>query len=403
MFIDLDRFKHINDTLGHAAGDHLLQTVAARLQGTVRGEDMAARLGGDEFTVIIEALEHGEDLANLARKIIESIHLPIALHDQEIVTSTSIGISIFPSDADTAEDLCKYADAAMYRAKSLGRNTYEFYTRELTQVAMRRMAMEQDLRRALSLGQFELFYQPQVDVASGTALGVEALLRWHHPRLGTLLPSQFLGIAEECGLCRDIGDWVLHEAVAQAANWHAEGVPPLRMGVNVSAHHLAISQIPETLQKLFHQRDWTPQHSQIQIEITETALMEGARSNVDVLRQLRDIGVSVAIDDFGTGYSSLSRLKHLPIDTLKVDGSFLERITEDSDNRAIVTAIVSLGQSLGLRIIVEGIETEEQLDFIRGQGGDEAQGFHIGRPLPASRLREWLRSGPGVATTVTPH
>ena len=392
LFLDLDRFKLINDTLGHTTGDQLLQEIGQRLKHCARAEDMVARLGGDEFTIIMEGIDHPEDAAVLARKIIAATSEPVRLDTGEVVTSASVGISIFPNDADTVDDLAKAADAAMYRAKNKGRQGYEFYTLDLTHQAESRMLLEQDLRNAITNREFELYFQPQINVKSGRIVGVEALLRWHHPKKGMLLPGQFIHIAEESGLIDAIGNWVLEQSCLQAQEWQRLQLQPIRIGFNLSARQLMYEEIVDKIQQTLAAHQLNPKLLMWQLEITESMLVSGDRIP-QALRRLQNIGISIAIDDFGTGYSSLSHLKHLPVDTLKIDRSFLRQIPADADNNAITAAIILMGHRLGLHVIAEGVETREQLQYLRDQGCDEAQGYLIGKPMPAAEILPILKRG----------
>lgn len=392
LFLDLDRFKLINDTLGHAAGDKMLQLISQRLLNSVRAEDVVARLGGDEFTIILEEIAHSEDAATLARKIITAVNEPMQLENEEIVISTSIGLSIYPDDASTATDLARAADTAMYRAKAQGRHTFEFYTSELTDHAIQRFSTENNLRQALIHNELMLYYQPQINVANGKLCGVEALLRWQHPELGLLLPEQFIHIAEESQLIDLIGAWVMQKACAQIRSWRDAGLPPIRMALNLSARQIIYDSIVESLQHAFEENNLTPAEVHFELEITETVL-QSEEQIVEQLRQLRRLGVTIAIDDFGTGYSSLSHLKQLPIDTLKIDRAFLRNVPRDANNKAITAAIISMGHSLGMRVVAEGIETLAQLQFLRQQACDEAQGFLFSEALPAEYFGKILSQG----------
>lgn len=392
LFLDLDRFKLINDTLGHAAGDKMLQIVAERLKRGVRAEDLVARLGGDEFTIVLEAIGNSEDAANLAQKIIQIVSEPMQLNDQEVVTSTSIGLSIFPEDADTAADLARAADSAMYRAKARGRNTFEFYTHELTSHAIQRLSIESNLRQALLRDELQLYYQPQLNISTGELCGVEALLRWQHPELGLLLPETFIHVAEESPLIDSIGEWVLHKVCAQARAWLDAGLPRLRIALNLSPRQIMYNNIVAIMRHALEANRLGPKDVGFELEITESVL-QSEELIIQQLRQLRQFGVSIAIDDFGTGYSSLSHLKQLPIDTLKIDRAFLRNIPDDSNNNAITAAIVSMGHSLGMRVVAEGIETPAQLQFLEHQGCDEAQGFLFSSPLEPAQCAEFLQQG----------
>ncbi len=385
LYLDLDRFKLINDTLGHAAGDKLLQIISQRLLNSVRAEDVVARLGGDEFTVIMEDVAHSEDAATLAQKIIATVTEPMELDDQEIVISTSIGLSIYPDDASTATDLARAADTAMYRAKAKGRHTFEFYTSDLTDYAMQRLTTENSLRQALVRDELMLYYQPQIEVATGRLCGVEALLRWQHPEHGLLLPDKFIHIAEESQLIDLIGEWVLHKACAQARIWRDAGLPVMRIAINLSPRQIKFDNTANAMEEAFKEHNLKPSDVLFELEITENVLQSKEQIS-GPLRQLRQLGASIAIDDFGTGYSSLSHLKQLPIDTLKIDQAFLRNIPEDTNNTAITAAIISMGHSLGMRVVAEGIETLSQLQFLKQHACDEAQGFLFSEALPPEHL-----------------
>ena len=385
LFLDLDRFKIINDTLGHASGDKLLQLVAERLKRSVRLEDTVSRIGGDEFTVILREINHSDDVARVANKIIQQLSLPIVINSREVVTSTSVGISLFPDDADNAENLIKAADSAMYQAKERGRNNYQFYSSELTHEAFEKLFLEQGMRQALKNHEFVLHYQPVISLLSGEMVGVEALIRWQHPQMGLIGPQKFIPIAEETGLIRPIGEWVIQTACAQARHWKEQGLQPLRMAVNISARQMldeaSLLQLEEVI-KGVHLRKYG---LHVDLEITESDLRI-AEHSVETLVRLKNQGVGLAIDDFGTGYSSLSRLKHLPIDTLKIDRSFVKDIPRDKDDEAIASAVISMGRSLNLKVIGEGVETHEQLQFLKIQGCDEIQGFLFSPPVTAAGI-----------------
>ena len=389
LFLDLDRFKLINDTLGHGVGDELLCTIAQRLKEAVRSEDLIARLGGDEFTIILEEISHPEDVASLARKLIDTISAPMRLHEHHVVTSTSIGISIFPDDADNASELARLADSAMYRAKLRGRNTFEFYTSKLTDDARDRLSLECHLRRALEFDELLLYYQPQLDLTTGKLCGMEALLRWQHPKLGLLSPDQFIRIAEESGLIDSIGDWVIKRVCEQAATWRDAYHSKLRIAVNVSTRELMYNHTLDAIQRSMRERGLGVDDVHFELEITEGVLQSGDEV-ITALKELSALGVGVAIDDFGTGYSSLNRLKDLPVDILKLDRTFMAGLPGDAGNRAITRAVIALGHGLGLRVIAEGVENRKQLRFLRECGCDEAQGFLFSRPLPAAKAARYL-------------
>lgn len=389
LYLDLDRFKTINDTLGHAAGDLLLKTTADRIKGCVRKEDMVARLGGDEFTVLLEDLQHTETAGTLAGKITRTINAPLKLFEQEVVVSTSIGIGLFPNDAEDADALTRAADAAMYRAKARGRNTFEYYTQDMATGSSLRLAIENALRSALDRNELVLHYQPQFNLAHNQVVGMEALIRWHHPEWGLLLPFQFLEIAEETGLIDDLGDWVIDTALGQLDHWQKLLGLPLRVSVNLSDRQLVHNHLAETLEYCVHSHSLDPEMLQFSLEITENTLQTSV-DVIETLNEIRALGIKVAIDNFGTGYSSLNHLKNLPVDTLKMDQVFLRDLPFDTDHYSIAAAIISIGQSLGLSIIAEGVEFKNQLDFLKLHGCDEAQGFFIGKPFNADDATAFL-------------
>jgi diguanylate cyclase (GGDEF)-like protein/PAS domain S-box-containing protein len=393
LFLDLDRFKLINDSMGHSTGDALLQEVGRRLQRTVRAADAVARLGGDEFTVTLEDIAHADDAARLADKIIAAIALPLALAGKEVVTSASIGIALFPEDAGNAEDLTRAADAAMYRAKEHGRHTREFYTPEIGARASRHLSVENGLRRALARGELLLHYQPQFDMRSGRLAGVEALLRWQHPDDGLLLPDRFIPVAEESGLIVGIGEWVVRQACAQTRAWINQGLAPPRIAINISGRHILHDHLVQTVQAALHEHGLDEHPALLEVEITESTLQSIERS-ADVLARLRALGVRIAIDDFGTGFSSLSLLKHLPIDTLKIAQVFVRHVPDDKDDCAIVSAIISMAHALGLRVTAEGVETDAQFAFLMAQDCDEVQGHLRGAAESAEAMGERLRMPP---------
>ncbi len=396
MFLDLDRFKLVNDTMGHAFGDKLLTRVADRLKACVRAEDTVARLGGDEFTIILTEIARSENATLVAEKIIESLGQPIQLENQEVSTTAAVGISIYPDDADNADGMVKAADTAMYHAKGRGRGSFEFYRAELTLKAIDHLEIETSLRHALSNGELVVHYQPQVAASDGHMIGVEALIRWKHPERGLLLPAAFIDVADETWLIDPICDWVLRTACSDLDNWRSMGLRPVRMAVNVSARQVlnesSIQRIITTLDEITVE----PNILELDLEITETSI-ELADSTVDVMSRLKERGIMLAIDDFGTGHSSLSRLKALPVDTLKIDRSFITDIAEDPDDKAIASAIIAMGHNLGLRIIGEGVETEEQLMVLRALGCDEIQGFYYSKPLPAERIAHLMEREPAHA------
>jgi len=388
FFVDLDRFKTINDTMGHDLGDRLLKLIASRLTHNMRATDTVARLGGDEFVVVAGGFKRVEDFVVLAQKLLGLISQPLTLDDYEFFVTPSIGISVFPNDASDPEALLKHADTAMYRAKEEGRSQYQLYSAEMADRAQKRMTIEYGLRKALERNELELHYQPLINVASEKVIGVEALLRWHHPDRGLISPAEFIPIAEESGLILPIGEWVLESACAQARRWQSMGIVDLSMSVNLSARQFVQPELLNRIERTLTATD-LPAHC-LNLELTETAMMHDLDVTSAVLSPLHAMGVRIAIDDFGTGYSSLSYLKRFPIDTVKIDGSFVRDITEDPDDAAIVTAIVTLAHSQGLQVVAEAVETAEQLKFLQQLKCDGAQGYLISRPLPVAQATEFL-------------
>ncbi len=380
LFIDLDRFKNINDTLGHAIGDLLLKEVAARLLTCLRQSDTIARLGGDEFTILLEEIAHEQDAIIVAQKTLAVLAEPFNLAGNEVFVTASIGLSLFPHDGSDVEALLKNADTALYRTKEQGRNGYTLYTAEMNATALKRMALENSLRRALERQEFLLYYQPRVALDTGHMLCIEALLRWQHPELGLVLPDQFIGLAEETGLIMPIGEWVLHTACAQTKAWQASGFPALRVSVNLSARQFKQPTLVDQVAGVLRDTGLAP--GSLELELTESTVMQDAEDAITKLNALKRLGVHLSIDDFGTGYSSLEYLKHFPIDILKIDRSFVQDIPGDSDNGAIVRAIIAMAHSLKIKVTAEGVETAEQLGFLRAYQCDEMQGYYFGLPLP---------------------
>ncbi|MFZ5877352.1 MAG: EAL domain-containing response regulator [Nitrospirota bacterium] len=391
MFIDLDRFKTINDTLGHTVGDVFLKAVADRLASCVRGGDTVARLGGDEFAIILADMAQPDDAASLARKILGEFSRPFSTGPHELVVTSSIGITLYPTDDDCVDHLLRNADAAMYRAKELGRNTYQFYTAEMNVKAVERLDVEMHLRRALERDEFVLHYQPQIDLSTRRILGVEALIRWVRPDRGMISPAEFIPVAEDAGLIGPIGEWVLRTACRQARAWEAADIAPLRLAVNVSAIQFRRPDFVATLDRILSESGLSP--TRLELEITESLLMGHDSAVLGRLATLHDMGMTFSIDDFGTGYSSLGYLKRFPIDVLKIDRSFVGNAVADADQETIAAAIVSLAHSLKLRVVAEGVETEDQSTFLRSLGCDVAQGYLYSRPLPADNIEPLLRRG----------
>ena len=389
MFIDLDRFKNINDTLGHDAGDKLLIEVSRRLEKCTRDGDTVARLGGDEFTVILEDIKHVDDAAVIARKILVAMEPAIKLSGYEVFVTPSIGITIYPLDDTSVNNLLKNADTAMYRAKERGRNGFQFYTAGMNTRTIERLELEAGLRRALKNEEFVLYYQPKIAIDNRQIIGAEALIRWQYKKLGLIPPLKFIPIAEETGLIVPIGEWVIRTACKQVASWQEAGFTDLRMAVNISARQFTDSDIVKVVLDAVIQTNIEPQH--LEVEITESMLMEDTSINISALKELKEHGIQISIDDFGTGYSSLSYLKRFHIDALKIDQSFVRDITTDSDDAAIASAVIALGQSLQLTVVAEGVETEEQLSFLKKQGCHEAQGYLFSKPVPAEDFTQLLQ------------
>ena len=391
LFLDLDRFKDINDSLGHAAGDRLLKAAASRLQSTVSASDTVARLGGDEFTVVLEDVESVLAVERMAREILTAFSTPLEVDERHDVSITpSLGISLYPDHALVPTDLLKYADTAMYQAKAEGRNTYQIYNETMDAEARRRAAIISALRKALERGEFRLVYQPRMALADGRITGVEALLRWNSSDLGEISPTVFIPLAEESGLIVSIGEWVLGEACRQMKSWRQHGLTEICVGVNVSVLQLLRGNLVAYLKRLLEVTELPA--DRLELELTESMVMQNAEQTTAMLNELRRLGVSLAIDDFGTGYSSLVYLKRLPIDTLKIDKEFIDDLTRDADDEAITSTIVTMGHSLGLTVVAEGVENEDQLNFLRQQGCDEIQGHWLSRPLDGDRCLAFIRS-----------
>jgi diguanylate cyclase (GGDEF)-like protein/PAS domain S-box-containing protein len=382
LFMDLDRFKNVNDTLGHPIGDKLLQEVAKRIKSRLREEDTLARLGGDEFILLVEQRGDAQEVVMIAQKLLEAFVQPFAVDGHDLYLSASIGISLFPMDGQNATTLVRNADMAMYRAKEQGRNNFQFYTRELTTGAIERVALETALRRALKRGELLLHYQPQLDLNSGLLIGAEALIRWQHPEMGLVLPDRFIHLAEENGLIRPIGEWVLFNACDKMRSWREQGFMLPRIAVNLSGHQLKKAGFVEMVRHVLRETGVEP--GWLELEITESFIMSQAEEAISMLDELKEMGVQLAIDDFGTGYSSLSHLKRLPVHKLKIDRTFVEGIPQDSNDVAIARAVIALGNSMQLSVIAEGVETEQQQDFLRAEGCDEGQGYFYGRPVSAA-------------------
>lgn len=388
-FLDLDRFKTVNDTLGHAIGDQLLKQVTERLQHCLRSCDLVARWGGDEFTMLFPRIHCSEDISQISDRILDELSHPFHLDNQDLYVTASLGIALAPYDGEDTATLLKHADTAMYQAKQQGRNNCQLYFPEMNVSARDRLSLEADLRKALTRHEFLLYYQPQLDIKTRAIVGVEALIRWQHPKLGLVPPYQFIPIAEETGLIGLIGEWVIETACLQHRQWCQAGFPPIRIAINVSARQFQQSALVNTIVEILQKTEMNPNF--LEIEITESTAMQDRLLSIAVLNELRQMGIQTAIDDFGTGYSSLSAIKHLPFDTLKIDRSFTRDLMTDPSDAAIATAIVALGQGLKLRTLAEGVETQDQLEFLQSIGCDCAQGFLFSKPLPVAEISTLLK------------
>lgn len=401
LFLDLDRFKQINDSFGHATGDGLLKHVAERLMGCVRGSDgvtrggrpddhlTVSRQGGDEFTVLLSRINGIADVSRVATRILSSLREPFRVQGRELVIGASIGIAIFPDDGNDAEALLKHADAAMYHAKAAGRNDFAYFNESMRAIALQRVTLEQDLRRALDRNEFELCYQPQVSLRDHSIVGVEALIRWRRADGSLMLPGEFIPVAEETGLIVPIGEWVLRQACQQGKTWQEAGLPPVKVAVNVSNQQFRKGAFLKSARTALEETGFPP--NRLEIEVTETSMLQDQDDVVHTLRELGEAGVGVALDDFGTGYSSLSSLRRLPFDALKIDQSFIEDLGQRSEANGIVSAIIAMAHSLGLSVVAEGVRSEDQLDFVREQWCDAYQGYLFSRALNAGGVAALLK------------
>ena len=388
LFLDLDRFKTVNDTRGHTVGDELLRQVADRLRSVVRATDTVARSGGDEFIIVAGDVGGASDLMAIANNVHSAFSTPFVLEEEDVFVTPSIGVSVYPRDATDVESLIRHADAALYQAKDRGRDNVQYFTADLVESASRRVALEADMRRGLERGEFQLHYQPLVGLRSGKLLGFEALLRWHHPVMGLILPEEFIPVAEESGIIFQLGEWVLRTACRQQKAWMDAGFDVQRVTVNISARQFQHRDLEAIVGRIIDETKIAP--GALEIELTETLLMSDIPGSVNTLRNLRRMGVAISIDDFGTGYSSLGYLKNFPIDSLKIDRTFVRDITTDRYDEAIAAAIVALARSLGMHVIAEGVETKAQLAQLLRLGCDEGQGYHFGHPLPPDACTELL-------------
>jgi diguanylate cyclase (GGDEF)-like protein len=390
-FVDLDNFKIVNDSLGHNAGDELLKIVASRMVACVRATDTVVRLGGDEFVILLLDQPKSADMISATvQEISAAIAAPICLEGHDIRVTSSIGIATYPNDGTDADALLANADAAMYRAKEVGRDNFQFYSPELNTKVHEKFLLQEELRNAVARCEFVLFYQPQVDLRTGRIFAVEALIRWKHPTLGMLPPIKFIPMAEETGSIVPIGDWVLHEACRQNKAWQDAGLPPMTVCVNVSARQFRekslISQVVGAL------KDSGLDAKYLELELTESLIMQDVEQAVATMKELQGLGVQLSIDDFGTGYSSLAALKNFPVVRLKIDKSFIDGLPTDENNKVVASAVFSLGQKLNLRVIAEGVETDDQLAFLRDNNCDEMQGYHFSRPIAAQEIEELLKA-----------
>jgi diguanylate cyclase (GGDEF)-like protein len=390
LFVDLDRFKIVNDSLGHFVGDELLRGVASRLQMLVRAEDTVSRLGGDEFVLLLRDIDAEAAAADVAAKALAALREPFRVHQQELYITPSIGIAMYPAHGNTAQMLITRADAAMYNVKKEGRDNARVFTPEMSTFFPERLTLANDLRRAIDRGEFELHYQPRVDLDANRTVGMEALLRWRHPKRGLVSPDQFIPLAEETGLIVPIGAWVIREACRQNKAWHDAGLPSLRVAVNISGVQFRQKDLLETIGSALRETGLPSEC--LEVEITESVVMQSAAEAIVTLENLSAMGVHVSIDDFGTGYSSLSYLKRFPLDKLKIDRSFIRDVSNDMEDAAIVRATVALAHNLRLRVVAEGVETAEQMDFLRTLGCDEFQGYYKSRPVPPADFERVLRA-----------
>lgn len=388
MFLDLDNFKTINDTLGHISGDQLLKSVGLLLKWCIGENNIIARLGGDEFFILMSDINSRDDLAATASKIIESLQRPWIMDDHEFYITASIGIVVFPHDGRDATTLYRNADTAMYRAKQLGKNTYQFYTQDMNTEILKRIEMESYLRHALNRNEFTLYYQPQVDIRTGKIEGAEALIRWIHPTMGFVSPMDFIPLAEETGLILQIGEWVLYTACKQNKEFQDAGLPPVRVAVNLSVRQLQQIDFINTLETILQKTGLEPQW--LELEITESLAMKDIAYTITVLKKIRDMGIYVSLDDFGTGYSSLNYLKRLPITTLKIDKSFVHDITVISSEEAIAKAVILLAHNMSLMVVAEGVETQDQFAFLKAQNCDRVQGYLFSKPVPVGEFQQLL-------------
>jgi diguanylate cyclase (GGDEF)-like protein len=403
IFLDLDDFKYINDTLGHDAGDQLLCKIAEYLQNSIRASDLLAkfetedaheaslsRLGGDEFTILLPNLPEIEGAAKVAERVLEQLRRPIKIQGKEFFITGSMGIALYPNDGTSVDTLLKNADIAMYHAKQGGKNNYRYYARHMNERVQLRLSMESKLKRALEGEELDLHYQAKVEIETGRIMGVEALLRWQNPEMDQVSPTQFIPIAEETGLIVPIGEWVLETACRQAQSWRRAGLLPVSVGVNLSSHQFRRGGLVEMVGRILAETGWDARW--LEFELTESVIMENAQETIRVLNQLKAMGITLSVDDFGTGYSSMAYLKRFPLDVVKIDQSFVKDITADPNDATIVKAIIALTRGLNLTSIAEGVENEQQLNFLRRHGCDQIQGYLVNRPVPPAQMESLLRA-----------
>jgi diguanylate cyclase (GGDEF)-like protein/PAS domain S-box-containing protein len=390
LFIDLDRFKQINDSLGHAGGDVLLKEMAARLIACVRSSDVVARLGGDEFVVLVQEVAGKQQVAAVARNVLAAALRPLEILGQECRVTASVGISMFPGDGEDEHALMKNADIAMYKAKEEGKNNFQFYSAALTSHGVEKLALESHLRHAVERSEFDVYYQAKVSIQSGEIRGVEALLRWHNPTLGHVSPAQFIPLTEETGMIIPIGRWVIRKACEQVRNWNGQALPPVCISVNLSPRQFSDPELVPYIKRVLNDTGIEP--GRLELEITESMVMHNAERSLEKLNEIKALGIRIAIDDFGTGYSSLSQLKRFPVDTLKVDRSFIREIQTHEEDRAITQAIITMGKTLGLTVVAEGVENAEQQTFLSENACDEIQGYYFSKPIPCADFEKLLRT-----------
>jgi diguanylate cyclase (GGDEF)-like protein len=390
LMLDLDRFKFINDSLGHDAGDEMLCQTAKRLKAAVGKDDLVARLGGDEFSIILNGVDDISSVETITEAIRDSLATPFQIGNHEVCTAGSVGVCIYPTDSIHSKEMLKFADAAMYRAKSSGRNCVRFFTQSLSLELKRRLRLESDLRAGIKQQDFDVWFQPIVDIHSGKAKSIEALARWRHPQRGLVSPAEFIGLAEECGAIEPLGYWILSQSCRQLVNLHANGFEDLCLSVNISPRQFAQPGIAREVTEILEVTQLDPKY--LELEVTESALFDDDKRSMKVMSELRELGIQLAIDDFGTGYSSFSRLRRLPISRIKIDQSFVRGLPYDADDCSITRAIVSMAGDLGMEVVSEGVETLEQLEYLRNLGCSLVQGYFLGEPVPASRIQKLLSS-----------